>query len=367
MQFTVNSQKLSGNVSELDAVSSSVYRVCSELGNIRVQQGIGGAAAAEVNRSLQGLGRSAEMHAVSIGKYAECLSTAVQRYQNAEQRICGGAASNPAGDNSGTSTVSATEKSNNETETNKGSSEWKKALAKGVGAFGIAGTVASTVLSIQDTGDPVKKMLTAAKGATKVVSQVADATENGEWLRRIVGAQRVAGSTTVKGFGANLAKEIGKYNFKNATSTAGKVKVVAKWGGAVLTALTKGYENFTDPENSFWRAALETVGETAVSIGKGMLITAGVAAVCAAIGFTGPAIVVAGIGVGVSLGVDFIFKSITGKDFDECVSDFVLDLPKNISRTVGDWAKKTGNAVSAAKKKISGWWNNMFGNPAPAV
>lgn len=80
------------------------------------------------------------------------------------------------------------------------------------------------------------------------------------------------------------------------------------------------------------RAVAETITETAIDVGKGWLIGTAVAAGVATTVGSAPVLVVGAITVGVTVGLDWACKKITGaivgeeKRLTETVSDFVLDV-----------------------------------------
>lgn len=149
--------------------------------------------------------------------------------------------------------------------------------------------------------------------------------------------------------------------FKDAFDTspveAGKKFNGPKVAGWVLTFAANGLSNIEEYNSgkiSAGRAAAETVVETGIDIAKGAAITAAVAAGAAALGVAAPAVVVAGAGVVVSAGLDFVCKKVTGavlgeeKSLTETVSDFVID------RAV-DVIQEATAAVSSKWNAICSW------------
>lgn len=128
----------------------------------------------------------------------------------------------------------------------------------------------------------------------------------------------------------------------------------AKAAGWVLTLVANGfsnYEEYSSGKISRERAVAETVVETGIDIAKGAAITAAVAAGAAALGVAAPAVVVAGAGVVVSAGLDFVCKKVTGavlgeeKSLTETVSDFVID--------------RAADVMQEAAAAVSSKWNAM--------
>lgn len=139
------------------------------------------------------------------------------------------------------------------------------------------------------------------------------------------------------------------------TKVVDKVKTGTKVAGWALSFIANGFSNYDEWKTggiSGERAVAETVTETFIDIGKGAAIAAGVAAGCAAIGVSAPAIVVGGIGVGVSLVADIVCEKITGKGVTEAASDFILDGAAKVGKAIS-------GATSSAKKAVSGWFNKV--------
>ncbi len=142
--------------------------------------------------------------------------------------------------------------------------------------------------------------------------------------------------------------------------TSGGAKAAFAWVGLGLTAISNTISNIDEHKSgkiSTKRAVAETITETAIDVGKGWLIGAGVAAGVAATVGSAPVLVVGAITVGVSVGLDWACKKITGavcgeeKGLTETVSDLVLD--------VGEAAISAGKKVvtSVVSNVKSGWLN----------
>lgn len=128
-----------------------------------------------------------------------------------------------------------------------------------------------------------------------------------------------------------------------------------KAAGWALSLIANGFSNAEECQSgeiTGGRAVAETISETLIDIGKGAALTVGIAAGLAAIGVSAPAVVVAGAGVVISAGADFVCEKITGKPVTELVSDAILDTAAKAGETI------TG-AVSSAGEAISGWFNKV--------
>ena len=228
---------------------------------------------------------------------------------------------------------------------------------KMVGSAGIIGSVFSTIGGLITGGISVSNGLSTAKGAAKAIENIAKAvpknsTSSFDW-KTLFGFNST--TTKYKTFGKIFGESIEKLKFGNAKTVSDKIAVGAKWAGYGLTAISTFYENFTDTteNNSTGRKIAESIGETAVTIGEGLVIGAAVTTAFAAASI-GPAVVAVGaITVGVTWAVDWLSEKVTGKDFAEFVSDSVLDFGEAAIKSVGKTAKKVSGA-------ITGWWKKTF-------
>lgn len=242
-------------------------------------------------------------------------------------------------------------------------SDWMKLL----GSAGIIGAGASGVISlardIMTGGFTAKSVLSFLKSGAKVTEKVAGGFSkcSFDWF----GLNAAEGGR--KTFAEALGDELGKYKWGDGAKTCDKIKVAAKWAGSILTVATTAYDNFTDTteNNSFGRKVAETIGESVVKIGGGMLIGSVVGTVLSTVG--APALVVGGVTVVATWAINKTFEALTGKDAAEAISDFVLDnasaAAKKVTDAVGETVKKVGSAAKKAGKAISGWWDSLCGRP----
>lgn len=236
-------------------------------------------------------------------------------------------------------------------------------LYKLLGEAGIAGSSFSVIGSLLNAnGDPIKDSLDFAKGGVKVVGKTAGAMDAGaRWKDKMFGLDQplkeIKSKTFRDAFPEVFGKEIEKYSFKNAETSAGKVKAGAKWAGFLLSMGMNAYENYQEQEEgkiSSGRAVAETISETAVDTGIGMLAAAGVGAGLTALGFVGaPALVVGALAVGAVWAVDAVVRWGTKtwggeeKGLTEAVSDALLDS-----------AQAIGKGVKKAFDEVSSFWSN---------
>ena len=137
---------------------------------------------------------------------------------------------------------------------------------------------------------------------------------------------------------------------------AGNIKGF-KVAGWALSFVANGISNYDEykstPGMTRERAVEETVSETFIDIGKGAVLTAGVAAASAALGFAAPAVVVGAGAVVASKVLDVVCTHLTGKDVTEAVSDLILDTEEQV-------AKVKVNAEKIVAKAASSWVNKVF-------
>ena len=218
-------------------------------------------------------------------------------------------------------------------------------LWKGVAEFGIIGSVVAAGGNFFTEDDKAKATLNLFKDASKVVGKIAGAVPKSgtsfDW-KTLIGFNTP--TDVPKNFSEAWAKEWGKYNVGNASTTAGKIAAYAKWAGTIFTVATTAYDNFTDKKenNSLGRQIAETIGESTVKIVEG----AALAAVFSTIG--APAVVAGGLAVVVAWGADRLCEAVTGKNLAEATSDFLLDAAEYVG-------EKITGAVKTAKDTVVNW------------
>jgi hypothetical protein len=179
---------------------------------------------------------------------------------------------------------------------------------------------------------------------------ISTASTKAGWLAKLENAGTSAWST----FKTEISPIV-KTTSADGTKVVDSVKTGTKVAGWALSLIANGFSNYDEynkGEISKGRAVAETVVETAIDIGKGAAIAAGVAAGCAAIGVAAPAVVVGGIGVGVSLVADIVCENLTGKSVTEATSDLIIDTAAKAGKAISGAAKSTKNAVS-------GWFSKL--------
>ena len=234
-----------------------------------------------------------------------------------------------------------------------------------LGQFGIIGGIASTTGSAaQNDSVAIGKGLLGVLGeGAKLVGKMIGKTST-------VSPFGLGKTVDAIGFAENLAMKLDGYiinnsynanNLSAAQKTANNIGAYAKWGGVALTAVGSFVSNIKEFDSDIKNPRLwaETAGETAVSVGSGILIGAGVAAIA---GATAPAWAVGVVAVGTSLAVDWGVKQVTGlfgeeKGLSELVSDTVIDSVVAVGKVAKSVGKAVGDGVSKAGKAIASWFS----------
>lgn len=230
-----------------------------------------------------------------------------------------------------------------------------------IGAYGPIGKGITTITDIfkgdYDWSSP-KGYIDMLSNLVGITGGVASSASKGFSWQSLLGVSSEA-KTFTQALKDNL---IGDYNFGAAEGVAENVGVACKWAGAALTVIGEGVENFTDDENSFGRALAETVGESAVKLGEAALVGAAVGSIIPGAGTVVGAAVAVAATVVVDWGLNAATNYLFGKDFDEAVSDVVIDTVETVGKAAWEGVKTVGNALgnaaSSAKDTVCSWWSN---------
>lgn len=231
--------------------------------------------------------------------------------------------------------------------------DWKvdKLLWKGVGNFGTVGKAVAGFGEMVTGGVTYKTLL---GGGGKAVSIFGDLAKNAysekpdykkvlfgnwkkggavktlkEWAADKPNPIAITGKTST--FSASIQKQLSDFTFENCKTVGDKIQVGTKWAGVAISGITNGisnYKEYQDGEITAQRAVAETVTETVVDLGIGMLATAGATAL---IGAAAPAVAVGVAAAGAVWAADAATRFFTNKygkkerGLTECVSDAFLD------------------------------------------
>lgn len=289
------------------------------------------------------------------------LQSVSQQYQNTEKKL--GAVvpkDNPSQDNEA---VENKEKTKDKNPLWTWSDTWKLA-----GQFGITGATVAVIGELITGGRSVKNGLKTGKNILSLIEKIGKAASKPsfDW-RTLFGFDKAITDASSKTLFGAIGDELKKLKFSNAKTVGDKIAVGAKWAGYAMTGILTAYDNFTDEENTtFGRKLAETIGETTVKIGEGIVLKAAIGAACAALGVGAPAVVIGGAVVLATWGIDKVTEHFTGKNFAEFASDTVLDAGKAMIDKAGKMVKNVGATAKKAGDAIGGWWKSFGRSFAPA-
>lgn len=346
---------------KLERIQQSVLDVSGNL-SFKV------ASTAGIKKNLTTLASRVEWHKNGMSSIRNALGSAISLYEKTEKDVCGyatgkavqvgklsddskvGTAISKAGASVGQGKGSWSAGINFEVE----KSDVNDLLWSVVGKAGAVGKLVSAGGKFftaenkgkaKPWGDLIKNGGDAVKKVHELVGKVKIAEKGkvtAEWLKGLFGIKVTEIPEGVTGgFKAGVAEELSK--------TTRSSVLLSLVGNAC-----SNYDEYKSGEISSERAVWETCVETAVDVGKGILVQGLVTAGFAALSVTAaPGLVVAGAAAGVSWLADVVCKNLTGgKKVTEAVSDLILDTGEKIGKTVG-------NVVTTAKKKIGAAWKAL--------
>lgn len=179
-------------------------------------------------------------------------------------------------------------------------------------------------------------------------------------------------------FGKEFDKGLSKYTLNPRLDTntntlkpltkVQKISVGAKWAGAALSVVSSAFDNYKEYSGDITnpRFIKETVGEAAVGIGTGIVLTAAATALLPA---AAPGVVVGAATVAASWGLDYISKKYLDKDgFNDAVADLFLDSNVERAKWVEGRLNKIKETVNSKEFKdtVSGIGNSIL-NAAEAT
>jgi len=244
-------------------------------------------------------------------------------------------------------------------------------FGSGMGALSVASEIAKVV--IDGDGFSATDFFNILKGGNSSIKNLNDAiSDMADGWRKVFGLTQyehlVLNSGTRWGnasstFGKSFLGELGIDDIKTGGVKAGTT--VAGWVLTLAANAASNYDEYKRGNITGGRAVAETVVETGIDIAKDAAIAAAVAAGAAALGIGAPAVVVAGVGVVVSAGLDFVCKKITKKVFGEekglteTISDAVLDIGSGAVNMAKEAGRAISGAWSSAKNAFCGWGKKL--------
>lgn len=352
--FDVKKQGLYSAKGDLDSYKKELADIWGEIGSIR--RGISlGTSTAGIQRRLTSAGDLVARERDGMAGLSNGLEQCVTCYYDTEGRLTG----KSTGNNTNTNNTST---SSNTSGTSWMSSDWAKTAAGVVGKAGLVGGIGKAVYDVVKGKGSVASWASAAKDiykpAVKLGRKIYEAKKGTsvDWKDVFVGlAKKPTGLQDLAKSGlsvADRAKHGFDYGIKNSLRKFNKPGDCAtEVGGLVVAAAANFFGNLDEYKGNFkdnkGRIIAETVTETAVDWGKGLLIGAAVSAGFAAAGIAAPALAVGAATVVVSGLIDVGWKAITGsKDgLTECISDAIID--------------GGTKAVKAATKAVKTGWSNV--------
>ncbi|MCC8168717.1 MAG: hypothetical protein LIO37_05205 [Clostridiales bacterium] len=348
-KILINTTQVNTVIEELERQRTSMGRIKSSVGSIKSNCGISGSQKASIERSLSSAISLMEKQTASVKTMGSTLSSIVTLYMNTESELSSVATGAvTAGSSNADSTES--ESSSGSTVSWKWSDTWK--LFAGGGVFG---TAIATIGSLYTGDDTPKDAISFLKNLNKFVGAASSCISSGDW-KYLFGLNNTLKNVDAKTFTSKVStlwsKQFGSdLDITGASNTAGKVKVISKWAGHLLTLAGNYVENveeYMDGDMSVGRVVAETFIETGVDIALGAAATAVIGALCPY------AIVGAVAGTLVVWGVNSVCKWITGgKDVGEVVADLVCDTAEYVGEAVSAAAGAVADAAGAVADAVS--------------
>jgi len=239
-------------------------------------------------------------------------------------------------------------------------------LWKVLGQFGVAGKSFGAIGKL--TGDPIsqgKGILDFIGAGAKIVPKIADG--------KLIDTFGLKATVDAIGFRENLAQQLDGYVYNSSANslsmsatakTFRNVGTIVKWGGIALSCIGNFSANLDEYNGDFSNPRLyaETVAETAIDTGLGILATAGVATLA---GASAPVWAVGVVSTGAILGLDWVSKQLFDVKASEVISDGLLNAAEAVGKTVKKAGKaigkSVGKAVKATRKYISAGWKKIKG------
>lgn len=204
----------------------------------------------------------------------------------------------------------------------------------------------------------------------KIGNAVGTKTAMAWWAKNITGLKPLGRASTAKNpftrFANNLTNKTSPFNaqFKNIVNNFkganGVGKAVASWGTVAVNGVLNWFSNKDEQANSngtmsdgrvIAETITETVVDTALTYGTGIVVGA---AVTAALGtVAAPGIVVVAASGAVVAGLNAGVKALTGKTTTEWISDTILDTGEAIGSAVSNAAKNVSESIGSWFGKLS--------------
>lgn len=346
-------------VSSEQGIAKKLNNLSGEITSIQRSLSFNIRSRAKIDSQLTALAKVSQKNSQNSGQLAKVLSEAVGIYNSAENTVQGNIKTSTA--KKGNKSSGKGSKSNTDNKKTK-TTDWKsiiKNFGKLVGGSGTVGSITECFCgfySAENSYDIGKSLLKVIGVGASVAGKIADS--------KLINLFGTASNSGI-GFAENLAIQFDKFkinnsynsaNLSNGAKVANNVGAIAKWGGVALTGAQKFFGNLEEFNNDFSnpRMYLETIGETAVETGLGVLATAAVATI---LPVTAPAWAVAAGGAAVVMGVNYLSEKYLNTNIAEAVSDTVINGATNVYNGVKNIGKSIGDGIGNAGKAIAKWFN----------
>lgn len=256
---------------------------------------------------------------------------------------------------------------------------WKEILS----GAGYIGTIYNLINDIRDgkswrdlakTGVDTYRFLSGAaktyNNYKKIGNAVGTKTAMAWWAKNITGLKPLGRASTAKNpftrFANNLTNKTSPFNaqFKNIVNNFkganGVGKAVASWGTVAVNGVLNWFSNKDEQANSngtmsdgrvIAETITETVVDTALTYGTGIVVGASVTAALGTV--AAPGIVVVAASGAVVAGLNAGVKALTGKTTTEWISDTILDTGEAIGSAVSNAAKNVSESIGSWFGKLS--------------
>lgn len=384
----VNTNKISRYSNDINSVYTRVNRIKSEFASIGYSLDWDIKSASGINNRIKNVENELSAQYSGLKRIQSFLNNTVSKYNNVENTINNDKKTREI--QSAVRSVSTANISNDAGDKIRGflikNAEILIENAGWGGGFisAISKLINSSISGPIDPGG-------IAKGSKKVVSSIYNAIKNSEKLEKLsrmnpgqavkTGVKRFVGFD--KAFTGSLRPSVAKSfntrfynNFQKqlddglSSFTAKGSKSIFAWAGVAVSAIANGFQNYDEYKSgkiSGGRAVAETITETAVDVGTGLLVSAAIGAGIAAVGFTSaPVIAVGAITAGVMVSTDaickWITKSVTGesKGLTETISDFILDVGEARIKSRVKFISGAVKAAGNAGKAVNSFFKKLF-------
>ena len=326
-EFIIHPSSVKGSIAEEQRIANQLINVQNSIGSIMNNLQFNIASSAMIRARLKKSYSDVYQCRRSVVSMSQALNRSVNKYEQTEKRICSNAkVGKPSwiGGNEGYSSSQQNKKdtskvSKKTVKTKERKAKWKDVILKIISGIGPGGKIVSGLGKVV-TGDKSKyatwgsAIKDIVKGFEKIAKKVKEAKSgvSVNWGKVLLGGDTYKTGYT---FIDNVGIEIGKVSPVSA-------------GASALASLFENIDEYQEGGMSKTRFFEETVMETIIDIGKGVLVTAGVSTICAAValafGFTVPALAVGVISALAIWGIDLLCQYFTEKKFNDLLGDSLL-------------------------------------------